>query len=712
MNRPFTLNIETIADWPMPGMTLPQKARFSPDSKWVTYLAPEAPHSTALALWAVDLEHLKPRLLASPPQSVTLSSHETMRRERERQSWDGITDYAVIQTSSGLYFLVSDETGYAMGSPDTPLTHIAGSEGGLDAVLFGGGDRLAMVRDGNLVVLSTKDPTSTRALTFGTDPDLTYGLSDFISAEEFGRQRGFWISPDESWIAFVEADVRHIEKFPLVHFETDPAAVESFAYPATGSANPRYRLGVISSEGGAIQWFDLGPDAEYLAEVSWTPSGHIAAMHLDRSQRRLHWSICDPKTGEVKPFYSEMQPSYVNIAEQTYFLHSGGAITTSESSGYRHLILIDPSGRVRQITEGSWVVTDIVDVNEAEQVVHVVATLATSHQRQLYRVSLTSGSVTPVTTTAGVHQLAFAPNHQWFIDRHESVERSPYLTICHASGELYAPLPGQAPISAHDLGLSQPEWVEIAAEDGNVLLGALYRPTNNAHPPHPLVLSVYGGPHAQRVLDAWSLTIDLEAQYLATQGFLVLKVDNRGSANRGKAFEEALYRRFGTVDVDDQTRAAAWAVRFADADPDRIGITGWSYGGYLTLMAMAKAPHIFKVGVAGAPVTDFRMYDTAYTERYMGDLQENAAGYEQASVFSHLDHFPENLLIIHGAIDENVHFRHSLRLLDAMIDKGLAPELLLLPRSRHLPRGYQMRYVIAQRRLQFLKHHLTASPPT
>lgn len=700
----FPLTFHEIAGWPLPGMTGPQQLQFSPDSGWLSYLAPERSSSQALSLWGFDLTTRTQKILAQPPRLSQFSPHEILRRERQRQSWDGITSYTWVPGTTEPQFLVPDETGFALGSPTTRPIHIRQSEGGLDAKLFADGKRLALVRDGNIQVVPIEGSAPPIVLTQGAQPGLTYGLSDYISAEEFGRQQGFWIRPDGAFIALIEADVRHIKPFPIVHSDGDFPSVEPFPYPLTGTANPNCRLGVVPSSGGDITWFDLGPDAEYLAEVTWTPTGRLAVLHLDRSQRHLHWTLCDPITGSVHSLYQESLPTYVNLPAKTVFLSDGGALTTSESSGFCHLLAIDPDGRARTITQGRWTVTDIVDVDESNHSAAILATLLDARQRHLFKVDLDHGTLTQITDKPGVHQVMVSPDHQWWIDRHESLRHSPKVTLRHRDPSEQI-LIGQAATTADDLHLVPPEWVELAADDGSQLFGALYRPSAGVAP-HPLIISVYGGPHAQRVVDAWALTVDLEAQYLAQQGFLVLKVDNRGSANRGKAFEEALYQRFGTVEVRDQVRAAAWAVRFADADPDRIGITGWSYGGYLTLMAMATAPNVFRVGVAGAPVTDFRLYDTAYTERYMGHPDENPDGYRQASVFSHLDQLPQSLLIIHGVIDENVHFHHSLRLIEAAMAHGIVPELMALPSSRHLPRGQSTRYAICKRRLEFLQTHL------
>ncbi len=692
-------------------MTLPQRPAFTPDAGWISYLAPVTEGSRELALWAMEIASGTAKILAHPPTARVLSDHETLVRERERQAWDGITHYAWVVGDEAARFLVPDADGYAVGSLSTPPEHIIGSDGGLDATLFPDGRRLALVRDNNLWVVPIDPSGPPIALTETGQPGVTNGLAEYIAAEEFGRARGFWISPDGTQIAFIEADVRHIPAYPIFHGEGEVPYVESFPYPLTGAQNARCRLGVVGADGGPVRWISLDSDTEYMAQVQWTPDGTLAVLALNRSQRCLRWYLCHPDPGTVTVFYEETADTYLNIPEHTVFLRDGRALTTSEVSGHRHLVLLDATAPPRPITRGDFEITDFSDVNEADHTLIAVATLPDPRQRQAFRVDWEQNTLTALTTRPGVHHITASSNHAWFIDRYESRQQAPQLTVYGSDGGFVLNLSATPP-TAEDLGLVAPEWIDFAAEDGSKLYGALYRP-RSGQAPYPLVLSVYGGPHAQRVVDSWALTVDLESQYLAERGYLVLKVDNRGSAHRGKRFEEALYQRFGTVEVADQVRAAAWAVRFADAAPDRIGITGWSYGGYLTLMALATAPHVFRAGVAGAPVTDFRLYDTAYTERYMGLPSENTAGYHQASVFSHLQNLSadSDLLVIHGGIDENVHVHHTLRFISAALAQGVCPEIMLVPESRHLPRGFAIRRAIAERRIGFLMARLGTPEP-
>ncbi|MCY0880545.1 MAG: S9 family peptidase, partial [Firmicutes bacterium] len=307
-----------------------------------------------------------------------------------------------------------------------------------------------------------------------------------------------------------------------------------------------------------------------------------------------------------------------------------------------------------------------------------------------------------------VHNVFIAPHFTGFIDQVSSLVQAPRTLWRNMHGDILQVL-HENPVTAQTLGVAAPKIVELPAEDGTLLYGAVYHPqTSPPQTPAPLVLSVYGGPAAQIVLNSWRLTIDVQAHYLSQHGCYVFKLDNRGSAGRGVAFEQAISHRMATVELQDQITGIHWLAQKEPIDRERIGIYGWSYGGYMTLMALSQFPDIFHVGVAGAPVADFRWYDSAYTERYMGRPLENLEGYSHASVLTHLPHLHGALLIIHGLIDENVHFRHSARVIDQLIKQGTPPTVAVLPSSRHMPRGEEMLSYITQRRSDFLLDSLRA----
>jgi dipeptidyl-peptidase-4 len=322
-------------------------------------------------------------------------------------------------------------------------------------------------------------------------------------------------------------------------------------------------------------------------------------------------------------------------------------------------------------------------------------------EKQLYSVPLAGGDLRRITEEPGMHEVVIDNACTLFADTWSAIDRPPTVTVRALADGAWMQsltLPADARIEA--FRLTPPELVTIHNRGGELLYGALYRPDPDVFGPgpYPTIVSVYGGPHAQEITNSWGrMTASMNLQYLRGMGFLIFGLDNRGSARRGLRFESALSRHFGTVEVDDQVDGVRWLVEQGLADPHRVGVTGWSYGGYMAVMCLAKAPDVFKMAVAGAPVTDFTGYDTAYTERYMETPATNADGYAETSVLTHVSGIRGKLLLIHGMLDENVHFRHSARLLNALIKAGNPVDTLFFPEERHMLRFLPDRVYLNER---------------
>ncbi len=360
---------------------------------------------------------------------------------------------------------------------------------------------------------------------------------------------------------------------------------------------------------------------------------------------------------------------------------------------------------MRQLTEGGWPVDRVVDVDDDQRIVYFLAGRESPLERHLYRVPLEGGEPERTTPAGGTHGAVFAPDHRRYVLTSESMSRPPSVLGRTTDGPPLTELHPAEQAETLAPGLSQPEIVQVHTRDGALLYGAIYRPPESAERP-PLIVSVYGGPHAQTVSDSWAMTVDMRAQYLAAHGFLVFKLDNRGSARRGLAFEAALQRWLGAVEVHDQVDGVRWLVEQGLIDPTRVGIYGWSYGGYMAIMCLLQAPETFKVAVAGAPVTDWDGYDTHYTERYMDTPESNADGYRAASALSYVGSLRGRLMLVHGMVDENVHFRHTARLVTALQRAGKEFELLVYPEERHMPRSEEGRRHMEGRIVEFFERGL------
>jgi len=386
----------------------------------------------------------------------------------------------------------------------------------------------------------------------------------------------------------------------------------------------------------------------------------------------------------------------------------------SESSGFRHLQLHAADGtKIRDLTSGEWMVDSVSALDEDGGYVYFRGTKDGAVHKHLYRVPLAGGDIERLTEGDGSHGGPVSAKTGVFVDEHSTLAAPPTIKLRKIDGgEVTQTLEVPADPRVESLSLVPPRLVTLESRDGVELHGAIYEPPEDAgvKAPYPLLVSVYGGPHAQRVTSSWGMTVDMRAQFYASQGYLVFKLDNRGSARRGLAFEGALRHDMGNIEVQDQVDGVNWLVKEGLADPDRVGMYGWSYGGYMSAMSLARAPETFHAAVAGAPVTHWDGYDTHYTERYMGTPQGNPKGYEDSAVMTHLPKMTGELMIVHGLIDENVHFRHAARLVQALISAGKDHELLMFPDERHMPRKEKDRVYMERRMLQFWARALTGKP--
>ena len=708
MTVPYArISIEQVVRYPRPGMGGPARWSFTPDGSGIAYLASED-GGLVRSLWLYDIASGERRALAGPAGGGgPISREEELRRERARLRDVGVTDYRFAPKAAERTILLPGGEGPRLIAGDAEPVAIAGAEGAITPRLSDDGSRLAFVQEGELFALPAGGGEA-RQLTSGAEEGFTNGLADFIAQEEFGQSDGFWWSPDRSRIAFVEVDSRHIPDYPIVHQGQDALDTEHHRYPFAGAPNARVRLGVVAADGGDPVWMDLGDEDDiYLPRVVWRPDGVLAGLVLNRQQTELHLHFFDPDTGAVLRTLEERSEPWLNLGDFR-FLDSGELLWSSERSGFRHLYLYDTDLEApRQLTSGEWVVTRIVEVDEAGRTVFFSGTREGAIERHLYRVGLDGGEVERLTSGAGVHGCAVAPDGGMFVDTFSSREHAAVTTLRRTDGgEVVATLFEETEMTASGQELRPPELRAMVAVDGTSMFAALYRPEGEG--PHPLIVSVYGGPHAQRVIDDWALTVDLRAQYLAQAGFAVLEVDNRGSANRGLAFEAHLHRRMGTVEVEDQVVAVEHLVAEGLIDRERVGIYGWSYGGYMTCMCLMRAPDVFRVGVAGAPVVNWDGYDTGYTERYMSTPQDNPEGYRDGAVTTHVEGLAGKLLLVHGMVDENVHFRHTARLITALTAAQKPYDLQLYPEERHMPRDAAGLEYMERRLVSYFEEHLLA----
>ncbi|KAI4337969.1 hypothetical protein L6164_016329 [Bauhinia variegata] len=735
--------IEEIVQYPLPGYVVPTSLSFSPDDNLIAYLfSPD--HTLNRKVFTFDLKTYKQELLFSPPDGgldeSNISPEEKLRRERLRERGLGVTRYEWVKTSSkrkaimvplpaGIYI---QDISYSKA--ELRLPNILGSPI-IDPHLSPDGSMLAYIRDYELWVFNLLSDES-KQLTYGAmGSGLTHGLAEYIAQEEMDRKTGYWWSLDSKYIAFTEVDSSEIPLFRIMHQGKSSVGLEAqedHPYPFAGASNVKVRLGVVSVAGGSITWMDLlcgggdqqNNDEEYLARVNWMHGNILTAQVLNRQHTKIKIVKFDIRTGQRKTILEEEHSIWVNIhdcftpLDKGLTKYSGGFIWASEKKGFRHLYLHDANGTcLGPITEGEWMVEQIAGVNEATGLIYFTATLDGPLESNLYYTKLFVDGSQPLqapvrlTHSKGKHIVILDHHMRNFVDIHDSLDCPPRVLLCSLKdGSTIMPLfeqPFTIPRFKR-LQLEPPEIVEIQAKDGTQLYGALYKPDASRFgpPPYKTMINVYGGPSVQLVSNSWISSVDMRAQYLRNQGILVWKLDNRGTARRGLIFEGYFKHNLGQIDADDQLIGAEWLVKQGLATAGHIGLYGWSYGGYLSAMTLSRYPDFFKCAIAGAPVTSWDGYDTFYTEKYMGLPSENRSGYETGSVLQHVHKMKGRLLIVHGMIDENVHFRHTARLVNALVAAGKPYELVIFPDERHMPRRHRDRVYMEERIWDFIERNL------
>ncbi len=548
------------------------------------------------------------------------------------------------------------------------------------------------------------------ALTKDGSATLLNGQLDWVYPEELDLSTATWWSPDSRKIAFMQFNVAREFVYPQTDLLGERAQAEPERYPQAGTPNAQVRIGVIDIASGDITWMNLGDTANtLLARVIWLPdSTTLAVERLSRVQDKLELLFCDPAKGSVHRVLKEESKTWINFTDNFYPLLSGKEfLWTSESGpgGFRHIYRYSTKGELlNQVTEGNWEVSGISAIDEAKQLIYFASSEAGPLETQLYSVSFNGGARKRITTEEGSHTIHANNDGSAFVDIFSNFHEPPQALLKNAAGQSISVLahPDKGPAEQYTLLPS--EIIQVKAADGTTLFGRLIKPADyQPSMKYPLIVEVYGGPGVQVVRNQWyGVAWD---QMMAQKGYAVFQLDNRGSSGRGHAFETPIYRELGTQEVADQKAGVEQLIRMGIVDPQRVGITGWSYGGYMTLHSLLLASDVFKVGVAGAPVTDWHNYDTIYTERYMGIPEENSARYDIASNVHNADKLRGQLLIVHNIEDDNVLFQNTMQMANALEQANRPFFMQIYPQKTHGVFG-PLRRPLDEVMTQFFDDHL------
>ena len=700
------LTIDRLFDAPaLAGPTI-VGLKISPDGSRVTYLQGKADDKDRLDLWEYDVHLKQARLLVDSktltPEKEILSDEERGRRERQRTAaLSGILEYSFAPAGDALLFPLGGELYYYRlakrnQKPAVQVIHTRGFA--TDASISPAGAFIAYIRDQNLYAYGIANEQE-KALTSDGGGPIKNGMAEFVAQEEMDRSTGYWWAPDDRHIAFARVDETPVKLTERFEISADNVATFAQRYPAAGAPNVQVKLGVADIASGEVTWIDLGADHDiYLARVDWLPDGKtLAIQRQSRDQRHLDLLFADIATGRTRVVLTEASDTWVGLNNDLSFLKkSREFLWTSSRDGYPHLYLYDDDGHlVRRLTEGDWSVNDFASravkgIDEKKRLVYFVATEKSPIERHLYCTSLDTEEprkVRRVSQGDGVHGIAMPPDAGFYVDTFTSTRQPPQVSLHSIDGTLMAyllenRLDAHHPDAPYLADNSIAEFGTLSAADGQTLHYRLFKPPHfDPAKRYPAIVDVYGGPGVQRVLDNW--TGSSFTQILTRSGYVVFQLDNRGSAYRGEAFQAPIHNKLGEVEVADQVQGAHWLGAQSFVDPNRIGVYGWSYGGYMTLMLLFRAPDIFRVGVAGAPVTDWELYDTHYTERYLGRPQVNAAGYTASSPLAYAKDLKGKLLVMHGMADDNVLFLNSTKLFRKLQDLGKPFDVMVYPGAKH-----------------------------
>ncbi len=546
----------------------------------------------------------------------------------------------------------------------------------------------AISRDWNVFIESEEGEETIEVTTDG-HRKLRYGVASWVYGEELDQQSAMWWSPDSRYLAFYAFDEHDVPDYYLLRGLTDlHTTPEQEGYPKPGQPNPTASLLVFDMESGETRPIDTSgdgsaPEPWYVYNVRFTPGGDELLFHqTSRHQDLLRVRAADVATGAVRTVVTERQETWQENRPLLQFLDDGERfIWASERSGFEQYELRHLDGRLlNPLTHGSAAVTDVVRIDEEAGLLYYTAyDPDAALDVHLHRVRLDGTDQRRLTRAPGHHTVRFSPDGAWFITQHEAIDRPPTTVLHSADGTRVATLAQSEPERVETLGYPPAELFTFEADDGTELYGWLHRPRGfDPARKYPLLIDVYGGPGSKGVHNRFR-----PGHVAAAMGFLVAKIDNRGTGGRGKDFLGAGYLKLGIVDIQDQADGVRHLAGRPYVDADRVGIYGHSYGGYLAALAILKYPDVFHVAVAGAPVTDWRNYDTIYTERYMRTPEENAEGYDAGSCLTYAADLRGRLLIQHGMVDDNVHPNNAWQLVDALQKAGKPFDMMFYPNSAH-----------------------------
>ncbi|MDR0970150.1 MAG: S9 family peptidase [Lentimicrobiaceae bacterium] len=580
------------------------------------------------------------------------------------------------------------------------------------------GSMVAFVRENNIFVKSLSDGSEKQITFDGKTNEIINGVADWVYEEEFGFAKAFFWSPDSKKIAYYRFDESLVKEFQMEYFTGLYPEWYKFKYPKAGEDNSRIEIYAYDLASAKATKIDIGTETDiYVPRVKWTEDPNVLSLQrMNRLQNHLEILFADAATGATKVIYEEQNQYYIDVIDAILFLPENDFVINSEKDGYNHLYLYDKNGKLlRQLTQGNWDVTNIYGYSQVQKAVFYQSAEKTPLDRQIYKVDL-KGKKKEIVGIAGTNNATFSTNFNYFINTNTTANTPHRITVNQADGKEIRVLEDNAAVveKLKNYAISPKTFFTISHPDivlpngENVTLNAwkILPPDFDENKKYPVLFHVYSGPGSQTVQNAWGWNDYFWEQMLAQKGIIVVSVDNRGTGARGEIFKKMTYKELGKYETEDMISAAKYLAELPYIDAERIGIFGWSYGGFMATSAITKGADYFSTAVAVAPVTNWRYYDNIYTERFMQRPQENAAGYDDNSPINHVDKLKGNYLLVHGSADDNVHYQNTMELIKALVGADKQFELMIYPDKNHSIYGGNSRKHLFIMITNFLEKHL------
>lgn len=670
----------------------PEGMSWSPNGTRVTYLGEGGD------VMQIEVTDGKLKKLIDHSKIASLITAEIGEQDRDHRARYNQPDYIWSPDSEHLLFDTNGElwlydlrtgTGAAVGN-----SHM---QSGDDPKFSPDGNSLSYVRDRNLFVQKVHGSETPVALTATSDPALLNGQIDWVYLEELDVRSNYFWSPDSKQLAYLQMNETHVPLYPITDWIPVHATVNEQRYPQPGDPNPAVRVGVVDATGGQTRWLKIPLDAgnDYIPRFGWVNANVVWVEVLTRDHKHMNLYFADTRSGAVKLALAQTEPKYFTLTYDVKFVGDHQFLIQSWRDGFTHMYRYtfdagNPMGSearlANELEHGPYEVTKIGTVDEATGTLYYISTDGDSREEQIWAVQLDGSGKRRVTKTPGVHEADFPPKGGFFIDTASNMTTPPSVSYCTAQGDC-TPFWQSHAIEGHTI--VAPQFLALKAADGKTILyGTLQLPANATTPASvPLIVNPYGGPGVGEAKNRWGGRGFCFDQLLAEHGFAVLHIDNRGMAGRGRAFEQAAYHDFGPVQLADQLASIDQVLaKYPQVDGHRMGWSGWSWGGTFTLYALSHSDR-FLAGASGAPVTDWRNYDSIYTERYLGLPSQNAAAYRDDSVVNSAAKLKGRLILFHGTGDDNVHFANTIQFIQKLLDAGIPYDYNIFPRKTHSVAG-------------------------